>query len=280
MGRIFIDEVNPILNKKIWETYKKANFVGTFNPKFRNSKAEILLIKEYKRVLKHFINQPYHKVIVKYNDLNIMDKYHPSILSLELRPFLKAVDSFGIPKQYLFIKSGSIVPASHNKKLLNFDEIVADMDWKIIDGNAVRLKLYETGNEDIPILYIPKVFDKNTLFIVFNDAKTNSFSGATLAMKVCAVGTTGFRLKYHRTFDTNNNKANNIFGKWLTLYCLAIPKICKQVVSVINFRYKKEGTTCTYFESYPIEKPFILSGDNFKFGLFGFSFSGFTGQRS
>ena len=262
MTRVFISKVNAKLNQKIWNTYKKVDFIGTFNPKFRNSKAEKILINEYKQVLKPFIKQPYHKVIVKHNDLNIMNKYHPSTLSLELRPFLKALDSFGIPNQYLFIKSGSIVPLSHNKKLLNLEEIISDMHWKLLDGNGLKLQPYKINNEDVPILYIPKVFDKHTLFIAFNDAKTNSFSGATLSMKVSAVGTTGFRLKYHSTYKSDNEKAKNIFGKWLVLYSQALTKICKQVVSVINFRYKKQGTTCTYFESEPIEKPFILSGDN------------------
>ncbi|MHA1752135.1 MAG: hypothetical protein ACTSYZ_07170 [Candidatus Helarchaeota archaeon] len=262
MGRVFITKVNKSLTHKIWNIYKKSDFIGTFNPAFRDSKAEKILIKEYRRVLKPFINQPYHKVIVKHNDLNIMNKYHPSILSLELRPFLKAIDSFGIPNQYLFIKAGSIVPLSHNKKLLNLDEIIADMNWKLLDGNALKLQPYKTNNEDVPMLYIPKIFDKHTLFIAFNDAKTNSFSGATLSMKVSAVGTTGFRLKYHSTFKTDDDKAENIFGKWLVLYCDALSKICKQVVSVINFKYKKQGTTCTYFESKPIEEPFVLSGDD------------------
>ena len=262
MARILITNVNPKLNQKIWEAYNKVDFVGAFNPKFRDSKAEKILIKEYRKALEPFIKQPYHKVIVKHNDLNIMNKYHPSILSLELRPFLKAVDSFGIPNQHLFIKAGSIVPLSHNKKLLNLEEIIADMDWKLLDGNNLRLKLYKTKVKEVPILYIPKIFDKHTLFLVFNDAKTNSFSGATISMKVSAVGTTGFRLKYHSTFKVNDEKANNVFGKWLVLYCEALSKICKQVVSVVNFRYKKQGTTCTYFRSKPIEKPFILSGDN------------------
>ncbi|MHA1268267.1 MAG: hypothetical protein ACTSPY_00650 [Candidatus Helarchaeota archaeon] len=262
MGRVFINKVDPTLNRKIWNAYKKADFVGTFNPKFRNSIAEKRLINEYKKVLKQFINQPYYKVIVKHNDLNIMNKYHPSTLSLDLRPFLKALDSFGIPNQYLFIKAGSIVPLSHNKKLLNLNEILVDMNWKLLDGNGLKLRPIRTNNEEVPILYIPKIFDRNTLFIVFNDAKTNSFSGATLSMKVSAVGTTGFRLKYHSTYKTNNEKIDNLFGKWLVIYCDTLPKICKQVISVINFRYKKQGTTCTYFESKPIDQPFILSGDD------------------
>jgi hypothetical protein len=262
MSRIFITEVNAKLNEKIWETYKKVDFVGSFNPKFRDSKAEKLLIDEYKRALSPLMQNKYKKVIVKHNDLNIINRYHPAILSLELRPFLKAIDSFGIPKQYLFIKSGSIVPPSHNKKLLNLNEIIKDMHWKILDGNAIGLKSYKTNNNEVPILFIPRIFNKDTLFIVFNDAKTNSFSGATLSMKVSAVGTTGFRLKYHSTYKFDDDKAENIFGKWLVLYCQTLSKICKQVISIINFRYKKQGTTCTYFESKPIEKPFILSGDD------------------
>ncbi|MBD3227186.1 MAG: hypothetical protein GF329_03275 [Candidatus Lokiarchaeota archaeon] len=263
MGRIFINEVNRELNRKIWNVYKKADFVGTFNPKFIDSKAEKILVKEYKNVLNQLIEtKSFKKVIIKHNDLNIMNKYHPSVLSLDLRPFLKAVDTLGILKQYLFIKAGSIVPYSHNKKLLGLEKILSDMNWNLLDGNNLKLRRYKTGNKYIPILYIPEIFDKDTLFIAFNDAKTNSFSGATISMKVSAVGTTGFRLKYHSTYKTDDDEAENIFGKWLTLYCQALPIICGQVVSIINYKYKKQGTTCTYFESKPIENPFILSGDD------------------
>ena len=71
MSRIFITEVNAKLNEKIWETYKKVDFVGSFNPKFRGSKAEKLLIDEYKRALTPLMQNKYKKVIVKHNDLNI-----------------------------------------------------------------------------------------------------------------------------------------------------------------------------------------------------------------
>ena len=259
MGRIYIDKVNKKLVNGVYNSYKKADFVGTYNPRFSGSKAEKIMAREYFKVLKRLITKKFKKVIVKHNDLNVMKRYHPSILSLDLRGFLVALNAFEFEEKYLMIKSGSVVPMYHNFKMMGMGEIIKDLGFKVLDGNRLKIQQYLTKIPEIPILYVPKVFDKDTLFIIFSDAKTNSFSGATIACKIAVVGTSAQRLKYHKTLDRMRNHTN-IFGKYLTTYSQAMEHICGDVVSVINFKYKKEGTTCTYFESYPIDNPFILSG--------------------
>ena len=259
MGKIYIDKVNNKVVNAVYNSYKKADFIGTYNPRFTGSNAEKIMTREYFKVLKRLIKKKYKKLIVKHNDLNVMKNYHPSILSLDLRAFLLALNSFNFDKKYLMIKSGSIVPAYHNMKLLNIEEITKGLDYKIADGNRLKIQPYKTKIPEVPILYIPKIFDKDTLFVIFSDGKTNSFSGATIACKIAVVGTSAQRLKYHKTFD-HKTDYTNIFGKYLTTYSQAMERICGNVVSVINYKYKKEGTTCTYYESYPIQDPFILSG--------------------
>ncbi|MHA1892868.1 MAG: hypothetical protein ACTSX4_00045, partial [Candidatus Helarchaeota archaeon] len=250
MGRIYIDKVNKKLVNGVYNSYKKADFVGTYNPRFSGSKAEKIMAREYFKVLKRLITKKFKKVIVKHNDLNVMKRYHPSILSLDLRGFLVALNAFEFEEKYLMIKSGSVVPMYHNFKMMGMGEIIKDLGFKVLDGNRLKIQQYLTKVPEIPILYVPKVFDKDTLFIIFSDAKTNSFSGATIACKIAVVGTSAQRLKYHKTLDRMRNHTN-IFGKYLTTYSQAMEHICGDVVSVINFKYKKEGTTCTYFESYP-----------------------------
>ena len=259
LGKIFIDKVNKKIVKATWNAYKKVDFVAPYNPKFSDSKAEKKMVFEYVKVLARLITKKYKKVVVKHNDLNIMKYYHPSILSLDLRAFLKALSKFEFEKKYLMIKSGSVVPAFHNLNSLNFSAINKGLGFKILDGNRQKIQTYKIKNQEIPELFIPKVFDKDTLFVIYSDAKTNSYSGATIACKIAVVGTSDKRLRYHKSYDKNRNYTN-IFGKYLTLYSQALERICGDVVSVINYKYKKEGTTCTFFESYPIEDPFILSG--------------------
>ncbi|NHI91787.1 MAG: hypothetical protein EAX96_04740 [Candidatus Lokiarchaeota archaeon] len=259
MGKIYIDKVNKKVVNAVYKSYEKAEFVGTYNRKFAGTNAEKIMVREYFKVLKRLIKKKYKKVIVKHNDLNVMKYYHPSVLSLDLRAFLLALNSFNFDKKYLMIKSGSIVPAYHNIKLLDIDGIIHGLGYKILDGNRAKIQPYKTKIPEVPILYVPKAFDKDTLFVIFSDAKTNSFSGATIACKIAVVGTSAQRLKYHKTLDKKNNYTN-IFGKYLTTYSQAMEHICGDVVSVINYKYKKEGTTCTYFESSLIQDPFILSG--------------------
>jgi len=265
---IYITEVDRHVNNKIHACYKKSLFAGTFNPKFKNTKAEKIMVEEYKKALGKVIgDKKYKKAVIKYNDLMIMKNFHPSILSLDLRAFLKAVDTFDIEEKYLIPKPGGILPIFHNLKMLNMTKLMQGLDeYKIINGNRLKLQPYLTNNPDVPKVFIPKIFDRNTLFIIFNDIKTNSFNGATIATKVAAVGTTGKRLTYHRTLDPDSDSKKNLFGTWLTLYCQILEKICTKVATVANLKYHKEGSdvcqsTCTFFASYPNEKPIILSGD-------------------
>ncbi|MHC1592180.1 MAG: hypothetical protein ACXQS8_08840, partial [Candidatus Helarchaeales archaeon] len=239
---IYLTEVDEHVNRKVHACYEKSLFAGTFNPKFKNTKAEKIMVDEYKKALEKVIgNKKYKKAVIKYNDLMILKHFHPSILSLDLRAFLKAVDSFDIEEKYLIPKPGGILPIFHNLKMLNMPRLMADLDeYKIVNGNRLKLQPYKTNSPDIPIVYIPKIFDRNTLFIIFNDVKTNSFNGATIATKVAAVGTTGKRLTYHRTLDPNSDKPKNLFGTWLMLYCQILEKICKKVATVANFKYHKE----------------------------------------
>lgn len=264
---LFITDVDRHVNKRIHACYKASDFTGSYNKKFRNTKAARIMINEYKIALSKVLGgKKYKKAVIKYNDLFIMKHFHPSILSLDLRAFLQALDEFEIEERYLIPKPGGIVPSFHNLKMLNMPKLLSGLKkYNVINGNRLKLQEYLTNDPDVPQIYIPKIFDKETLVIILNDAKTNSFNGATIATKVAVVGTTGKRMKYHRTLDPKTD-STNYFGKWLALYSQILEKICAKVATIVNFKYHKEGdgicqSTCTFFESYPNEKPFILSGD-------------------